>query len=71
LQAWGSQIKLSHVNVVAFSGRQRKSRFRARRRAPPLHYPSQGFEMLAFVFGLCRWSANLLVVITELHEFPL
>jgi hypothetical protein len=44
LHAQGSQIKLSHFNAVAFSGRPIKSCFRSHRRAPSLHSVRQRFE---------------------------
>jgi hypothetical protein len=40
---WGSQIKLSHFDFVALSNQQRKNRFHARRRAPPLYSARKRF----------------------------
>jgi hypothetical protein len=50
LRVLGSQIKLSKVEAVPFSGRYGENLFHARRRATPLHSACQGFGNVGVCF---------------------
>ena len=64
LHAQSSQTKWSHDGAVAWNARQCPDRFHAP--AARLHciFWPRDLGMLAFVFGLFRWSANLCVYLS-------
>jgi hypothetical protein len=70
LQARHIQIKSSHFAAVIWNARQRLDRFHAGSRRFYCIICVTNLRIMAFVFGLCRWSANYGRLLSFTTAFP-